>query len=167
VEVTLIVARVLLVKGMDFTDQGGKMKIGVPVVGGEGANFFYLYGIGRTGIEPGSTRHEQAVCVPDQKTLDRGPTVIGDAEGALTEGTQAAGPASRPFGENEDIAPGSEIFLDAFDIPEDERFILTPVVRGNVAGAAQQSAENRHLEKVFLTMVFCFSKSEMRRRGSR
>jgi hypothetical protein len=113
------------------------MKIGVPVVGGEGADFFHLDGIGHTRIEPGSTRYEQAVCIPDQQTLDRGPTVIGDAEGAFIERTQAAGPASRPFGENEDIAPGSEIFLDAFDIPEDERFILPPVGRGNLAGSTQ------------------------------
>jgi len=143
------------------------MKVRVPVVGDEGADLFHLDGIGYTRIEPGSTRNEQAVCIPDQQTLNRGSAVIGDAEGAFIEGAQTACPASCPFRENEDIAPGSEIFFDFFNIPEDERFILIPVGRGNVTGLTQQKAEDRHFKKVFFTMVFCFSKSEMRKRGSR
>lgn len=138
-----------LVKGADFADQGGKAEVRIPVVGEEGADPFHFDGVGHAGVEQKPSRQKKTVCAPDHETLDGGAAVMGDAEGAFIEGTQQARPTSRPFRKDEDIAPGSKIFLDVFAIPDHERRILSPVRRRDVAGLTQQITEDRRLEKSF------------------
>ena len=110
------ISQPLFVEGPDFTDECGKREGGIAVVGIKNADSFHVDGNGNAGIEPEASRHKQTVRVADHETLNRRAAVPGDAEGALVERPEPAGPAPGPFGKDEDIAAGCKIFPDTLDI---------------------------------------------------